>query len=254
MAGDPTRRFSSRVEDYVKYRPSYPAEIIVRLESECGLAPASVVADIGSGTGLLAELFLRFGCRVYGIEPNEDMRLAGERILGSFLRFSSVAGRAEQTTLAASSVDFITAGQAFHWFVPDETRAEFARILRPEGWVALVWNERLVAGEAFLTGYEALLHQYAPEYAQVDHRRIDGAAIARFFGHDRWRDAVFENSQTFDYEALCGRLRSSSYTPQPGSPSYGPMMREVENLFARCQTDGRVRFLYDTKLYYGRLG
>lgn len=253
MATDPTRRFSSRVEDYVRYRPSYPAGVIELLERECGLTPASVVADIGSGTGLLAELFLRLGCSVYGVEPNEDMRAAGERSLGSFLHFSSVAGRAEQTTLPAASADFITAGQAFHWFVPDQARAEFARILRPGGWVVLVWNERLVTADPFLAGYEALLDQYAPDYAQVDHRRIDAAAIARFFGHDSWRHAAFENQQLFDCEGLFGRLRSSSYAPQPGSPAYEPMMRDLRDLFDRCQQRGRVAFLYETKVYYGRL-
>ena len=253
MATDPTRRFSSRVEDYVRYRPSYPAEVVRLLERECGLTALSVVADIGSGTGLLAELFLRLGCEVYGVEPNKDMRLAGDTILGSSPTFHSIEGRAEQTTLPAASVDFVTAGQAFHWFAPDQARSEFARILRPGGWVVLAWNERLVTADPFLAGYEALLHTYAPEYDQVDHRHIDAAAIARFFGHDSWHQAVFKNRQSFDSEGLCGRLRSSSYTPQPGSPEYEPMMQGLRHLFDECQRDGHVAFLYETKVYYGQL-
>src|ERR1039457_822300 len=155
MSPDPTQRFSSRVEDYIRYRPSYPAEVIAYLERECGLTPQSRVADIGSGTGLLSELFLRFGCEVTGVEPNAEMRAAGERLLAAWLRFPSVNGRAETTTLPDRRAGLVSAGQAFHWFDSDAARAEFLRILEPGGWVALVWNERLVS-EGFLADYEAL--------------------------------------------------------------------------------------------------
>ena len=147
---DSTRRFSSRVDNYVKYRPSYPPEVVELLAAECGLTPGALVADIGAGTGLLAELFLQNGYRVLGVEPNREMRQAGERLLGDYPHFTSIDGTAEVTTLADKSVDIITAGQAFHWFDREKARAEFARILRPGGWVALVWNERRVDATPFL--------------------------------------------------------------------------------------------------------
>ena len=253
MQTDPTLRFSSRVDDYVRYRPSYPSEVVTLLRDECRLRSDSVIADIGSGTGLLAELFLRYGCEVFGVEPNAAMRGAGERILGSFPRFRSVEGRAESTTLDDASVDIITAGQAFHWFDPAQARAEFRRVLKPDGWVVLAWNERRVRTDAFLAGYEALLHNYAPEYANVDHRQIDAEAIGRFFGHDRWRSARFDNQQSFDWDGVRGRLHSSSYAPQPGSAGYAGMIQELESLFWRCERDGCIQFLYDTKVYYGEL-
>lgn len=249
---DPTQRFSSRVEDYAKYRPSYPQEIVPLLAGECGLAAGATIADIGSGTGLLSRLFLESGYQVVGIEPNADMRRAGEAFLASYKGFTSLDGRAERTGLADASVDLISAGQAFHWFNSVETRQEFSRILRPHRWVALVWNEREVTGD-FLEGYEALLHRYSPDYAKVDHRRFDAGRMGQFFGHDGWKLSTFRNVQEFDLEGVRGRLQSSSYAPQPGDPAYEPMLEELDRLFAAHAVNGRVEFLYRTNLYYGAL-
>ena len=250
---DSTRRFSSRVENYVKYRPSYPPEIIALLASECGLTQDALVADIGSGTGLLAELFLKNGNRVFGVEPNREMREAGERLLGGYSNFTSADGTAEATTLGDRSVDIVTAGQAFHWFDRARARAEFARILRPGGWVALVWNERRVGTTPFLEAYERLLRTYAGEYATLNHRQVDQDMIAAFFAAGTFRSATFENRQVFDFEGVKGRLLSSSYTPEPGHPQYQPMLDELAAIVRAHGIDGTVAFEYDTNVYYGRL-
>ena len=250
MELDPTRRFSSRVDDYTRFRPSYPEAIIPVLATEYGLRPASVIADIGSGTGLLSTLFLRHGCEVFGVEPNAEMRAAGERELAAEPRFHSIEGRAEDTSLAPASVDFVTAGQAFHWFEPAAAKAEFRRILRPPGWVILAWNERLVEGR-FLSEYEQLLHRYSPDYARVDHRRIDSDAIDQFFGPDRWKLATFPNDQHFDLEGVLGRLHSSSYAPPPGTEAYNSLNRDITALFEECHQDGVVAFRHVTKVYVG---
>jgi SAM-dependent methyltransferase len=249
---NPTGRFSSRVDDYRRYRPSYPPAIVPLLERECGLNANSTVADIGSGTGLLAKLFLDFGCHVIGIEPNREMRQAGDLFLAEYARFSSMDARAEHTELPDSSMDLVTAGQSFHWFNVDSARSEFSRILRREKWVALIWNEREVTG-GFLTGYEELLQRYAPDYSNVDHRRIGTDQISAFYGHPNWKLARFPNVQEFDLEGVRGRLRSSSYAPNPGESSYEPMMRELSELVEKYQHNGRVAFLYQTNMYYGTL-
>ena len=248
MRSDPTERFSSRVEDYQRYRPSYPEEVIAFLERECGLTAQSRVADIGSGTGLLSELFLRLGCEVVGVEPNADMRAAGARLLAGWPGFHSVAGRAEATTLPGGSADIVSAGQAFHWFDACAARSEFQRILKPDGWVVLVWNERLVSA-GFLADYEALLHRYSADYAQVDHRRVDDAAITRFFAGGPWRAATFPNQQHFDWQGLRGRVLSSSYAPL----NCEPLLEALAHLFETYQQAGQVSFLYETKLYIGQL-
>jgi SAM-dependent methyltransferase len=250
MNFDSTRRFSSRVEDYVRYRPSYPEGVIALLESECGLTPASKVADIGSGTGLLSELFLKFGCEVVGVEPNADMRNAGDGLLAPQRGFHSVDGRAEATGLPDSSVDFVTAGQAFHWFDVPAARAEFRRILQPAGWIALVWNERLVEGP-FLEQYEALLQHYSPDYTKVDHRRMDDHVMDAFFGAGRWRLASFPNEQRFDLEGVLGRLHSSSYAPPPGSEAYDLINQDVTQAFRQNCPEGLAILLYETKVYFG---
>jgi len=251
---DVTQRFSSRVENYIKYRPGYPNEVIEALRSECGLTCDSIVADVGSGTGILTEMFLRNGNTVYGIEPNREMREAAERLLKDYPRFRSVAARAEETTLGGASVDFVTAGQAFHWFDREKTRGEFARVLKSQSWIALIWNERVTTTTPFLVAYERLLKDYSTDYEQVDHRRIDEDVIRDFFGSDDFRLKQFKNVQVFDYEGVKGRLLSSSYAPEEGHPNYEPMLAELERIFQTYQDEGKVVFEYVTQMYYGQLG
>jgi SAM-dependent methyltransferase len=250
---DPTQRFSSRVDHYVRYRPGYPVGVVELLRVECGLTPTWVVADVGAGTGLLTQPLLEHGNRVWAVEPNGDMRQAAERLLGSRPGFVSVAGRAEATTLPSASIDLITAGQAFHWFEPAPTRAEFTRILRPGGWVALVWNERLTETTPFLRAYEDLLVRYATDYDRVDHRLVaDDPAIAAFFQTPVSKHTL-PNQQRFDLEGVRGRLLSSSYAPEADHPNYAPMLTELERLFAQHAQEGVVVFEYLTLVYLARL-
>jgi SAM-dependent methyltransferase len=249
---DPTRRFSDRVADYVRFRPGYPEAIVETLRREAGLAPASELADVGSGTGLSAEPFLRFGCTVYGVEPNAEMRRAAEEFLAGFPRFRSVEGSAEATGLPDGSVDFVVSAQAFHWFDRAKARREFARILRPGGWVVLLWNSRQTDTTPFLRAYEALLQRFGTDYREVHHRYLGREAVEGFFAPDRCERRAFPNEQAFDLEGLKGRLLSSSYTPAPGHPNHLPMLAELARLFAEHHADGKARFLYDTELYFGR--
>lgn len=249
---DPTRRFSSRVDNYVRYRPGYPSAILQALARECGLQPGWVVADLGSGTGLLTELFLAHGNRVFAVEPNPEMRAAGERLLAGRVGFTSVAATAEETGLPDGAVDLLTAGQAFHWFDRARCRAEFARILRPGGWVALVWNDRRTDSTPFLADYEKLLRAYATDYTRVDHKQIDQTVLREFFGSDPVR-RVFSNSQRFNLDALSGRLLSASYVPEAGQPRHDEMLAALGDLFERYQREGLVTLEYDTLLFLGRL-
>jgi SAM-dependent methyltransferase len=248
----PTRRFSSRVDDYVKYRPSYPPVIADWLTREGFLTPHSLVADIGSGTGLLAELFLERGNRVLGVEPNPEMRAAGERFLARFSQFTSIAATAEATTLPAASIELITAGQAFHWFDHAAARSEFSRVLRPGGAIALLWNDRLVDASPFLRAYEQLLREFSLDYAKVDHRQITDRVIADFFHPHPVTMHAFANRQVFDFPGLRGRLLSSSYAPPAGHPGHEPMLARLREIFDRHQEAGQVTIHYQTKIYVGR--
>ena len=248
-----TQRFSNRVENYVKYRPTYPPQIIEALRTECGLKPEHLVADVGSGTGILTALLLDAGNTVAAIEPNAEMRLAAEGALQNRAGFRSVSGTAEATTFPDYSVDFVVAAQAFHWFEPTATRREFRRILRPGGWVALVWNRRPATGSPVQNAYDALLRRYAPEYAQVSHERVDEDALMQFFAPANFSTRHFTNSQQLDSEAFRGRLLSSSYTPLPGQAGHDELMVGVDEVFATYSEDGLVRFDYDTQLVFGHL-
>jgi SAM-dependent methyltransferase len=251
---DPTQRFSGRVEDYARYRPGYPPELLDLLRRECGLTESAVVADVGSGTGILARLILENGNRVVMVEPNDEMRHAGERLLSGHGRFESLAGTAEATSLSESSVDLITAGQAFHWFDPEAARAEFARVLRPGGGVVLVWNDRRKRGEPFLEAYERLLHTYATDYAEVEHGREGSLEKIRgFFAPNPVHTATFDNRQVLDHDGLLGRLRSSSYVPSGGQPGHREMLDELERVFRDHEHGGRVIVEYDTRVYFGSL-
>jgi SAM-dependent methyltransferase len=251
----PIERFTGRVESYVRYRPSYPSQALQLLEERCGLSPACRVADVGAGTGILTAMLLQAGAHVWAVEPNAEMRAAAEGLLGSQPRFHSVAGSAEDTSLPAASIDLITAGQAFHWFDVAHTRVEFARVLAPEGWVALIWNDRARAATAFLAGYDELLLRHAPEYAQVSQLRARAErpeTVRALFGGDFER-VTCPNRQSLDFEGLVGRALSSSSTPQPGDPGHEPMVEALRRLFAQHQQDGAVIIPYETRMYFGRL-
>lgn len=249
---NPTQRFSSRVDHYLRYRPGYPAEILDLLKNECGLTPESVVADIASGTGIFTRLLLENGNQVYGVEPNAEMRRAGEQFLAAHPRFVSVAGTAEATTLPDHSIDVATAAQAAHWFERAKARREFVRILKPGGWVALVWNERQTDATPFLRAYEKLLLTYGTDYNEVRHERTT-AEIDGFFAPSPFQARAFEMGQSFDYPGLEGRLLSSSYTPLPEHPNYAPMLQDLRRIFTEHERDGQVTLLYTTRVFYGRL-
>jgi SAM-dependent methyltransferase len=250
---NPTARFGDRVADYVATRPAYPPAVLDILRAEAGLTSISTIADVGSGTGLSATLFLKNGNTVHGVEPNVEMRAAGERLLAEYPNSHSVAGTAEATTLPDGSVDLVVAGQAFHWFDPPRARAEFRRILRPGGSVVLMWNTRRVDTSPFLRGYEQLLQRFGTDYREVVHTNVDHAKLAAFFGPGGYRSFELDNEQLFDREGLRGRLRSSSYTPPPGHPHFEPMMAELDRLFDAFNENGWVRFVYDTEVYVGHL-
>lgn len=252
-----TERFSDRVEDYVRYRPGYPDAVLDILRDETGLTPESAIADVGSGTGISSALFLRNGNVVYGVEPNAEMRHAAESLLASDptrrARFRSVDGTAESTTLPDRSVDYVVAGQAFHWFDAERARAEFARIARPAGWLVLLWNSRRLDSTPFLRAYESLLERFGTDYRQVRHTNIASEMLRPMFARGEFTRRVLYNEQRFDLDGVRGRLLSSSYTPTPGDARYEPMLVELKRIFEAHAEGGEIRFEYDTELYFGHV-
>ena len=246
-----TERFSDRVTDYVRYRPDYPAALRDWLHHEQGVTSDWQVADIGAGTGISSKLFLDAGHAITAVEPNAAMREAAVAWLGANPNFRAIDGRADATGLPAASIDLVTVAQAFHWFDPEATRREFQRILRPGRLAAIFWNSRRLTGTPFLEGYEALLQRYGTDYTRVAERYADDASMRAWFGAS-WRGgARFEHSQQLDFESLRGRLMSSSYAPRAGHPQHAPMLAALRDLFDRCQTNDRISFDYDTRIFTG---
>ena len=251
-----TERFSEKVSDYAKHRPSYPPEVIDFVMRVLEIERGSVIADLGSGTGISSVLLLDRGVRVHAVEPNEPMRTAAEKSLGARDGFTSHAGTAESTTLPSASVDAILAAQAFHWFDPERARAEALRILRRSSRsanVALLWNARRPSGTPFLEGYERLLLERSVDYAKVRHQNVAASdAVDRFFGRaaSKWSTP---STQRYDWEALRGRTQSASYVPATGHPAYADFYRELRALFDRTNDDGFVSFDYDVDVIYGRV-
>src|SRR5271169_356374 len=250
---DPVARFSNRAEDYAKYRPHYSPEVAQALQEACGLRREHLIADVGCGPGLLAEIFLDNGNRVIGVEPNHEMRLAGEEYLAACPNFSMVDGSAEAITLPDASVDFVIAGQAFHWFRPPEARIEFARILKPQGWTVLVWHDRDVESTPFLRAYEDFVRRNSTDYEQVTHKYLASyAALEGFFAPNKMKLIQQHNQQRLDFDGLRGRLLSSSYIPKSGE-QYEAMRHELPHLFSYHAVEDRVVLQYDTKIYFGHL-
>jgi SAM-dependent methyltransferase len=247
-------RFTTRVENYVRYRPNYPDALITLLQRETGLTPDWAIADVGSGPGNLTRQLLAFGATVFAVEPNQAMREAGETLMEDQAHFTSVDGTAEHTTLPDESVDLITAGQAFHWFEPATARAEFQRILRAPGWVGLIWNRRMEGSSQVLDEHDEMLRQYSREYDSVrvkDSGTEDGMDI--LFGDAGYKKFKLANEQQLDSEAYWGRLLSSSYTPLPGEPGHDEIRQRSLEIFDAHAENGILRFPYETQIYLGKV-
>ena len=249
---DSTQRFSNRVENYIKYRPGYPLEIIDFLKKECALSESTIIADIGSGTGISTKLFLNNRNKVYGVEPNSEMRKAAENFLKEYPEFISVNGTAEITTLESNSVDMIISGQAFHWFDKQECKSEFKRIIKQEGYVILIWNEKTESND-FMKSYYDLLKIYGTDYEKVNHStNTDDIVIDKFYSPYIFSKKIFDYRQSLDYKGLEGRLLSSSYIPLEGE-NYDKMIEDLKNLFEKYNVNGEIAMEYDTLVYYGKL-
>jgi SAM-dependent methyltransferase len=251
---DPKQVFGPRVDNYIKYRPGYPVQLLDTLIKECGLVSSWHVADIGSGTGLLTRLFLDLGCAVTGVEPNDEMRLAGEQLLADYPGFTSLPGSAEATGLADASMDLISAGMALHWFDVPRAKVEFQRILTKGGWVALVWNRMLTGPEPFMQAYTGLVLEYSPGWMETQRRDQPGSSLdLPGFFNGIYQRAAFPLHQFLDWNGLSGRSLSIAHSPLSDDPARLSMLARLHDIFDCYQINGQVTIQYETELYYGHL-
>lgn len=258
MSGyNPKERFSSRVDDYVKFRPHYPKEIVSFLRERIKLDRYETVADIGSGTGISSLLFLKNNNIVFGVEPNNEMREAAEVFLSEFTNFKSVNGSAENTELIEDSVDLVISGQAFHWFDQEKSKIEFRRILNDKRSAKnlpntiLLWNSRQLDSTPFLREYEKLLLEMAKDYEGIYHENRSEARITSLFDPNGFEVMTFENDLVYDFTQLKGRVLSSSYSPKSSDSDYKEFLNKLREIFNNFEKNGTIEFRYITKVYYG---
>lgn len=250
---DPTQRFSNRVENYVKYRPTYPKELLPWMAQKCGFQSAWRVADIGSGTGILSKMLLMNGNPVYGVEPNKEMREAAERLIGITPYFRSVNGTAEATTLADQSVELVCAAQAYHWFEPIRTRLEFRRILRQSGYALLVWNCRNSDASPFMHRYEQTLLELIPQYRSQKNADQGSDSGARGLFSSDPMIQTFSHSVSHNWQSLSGLALSASYVPLMGHKGHHALMEGLKNLYDKHQKGDSVQMVYQTRAYLGKI-
>ena len=253
MEADPTKRFSDRVDNYVKYRPTYPPEVLAYLKAECKLTDSSVIADVGAGTGIFTKLLLDEGYEVFAIEPNKPMLDSAVEQLSVYRNFNFINSGAECTELPNASVDLIVCAQSFHWFSNDNTRVEFSHILKPGGKAALIWNNRSTDTDEFAREYDALLQNDSVDYNKVNHKKIKDLNFKVFFKDGDYTLKSFPNVQVFDEEGLIGRAFSSSYVPPQDTKEGEKFLRLLKELFAKYNDNGKVSFHYQTEIYLGEV-
>jgi SAM-dependent methyltransferase len=246
-----TQRFSNRVDNYIKYRPGYPAEVLKLLRVNGNLPIDGCIADIGSGTGIFTKLLLDEGYTVYAVEPNDAMRSAADAQLNGYEKYHSLNATAEATNIQANSVDMLVCAQAFHWFDAQQCKVEFARILKQGGKVALIWNNRQIATDEFSIAYDLLLQKQAGDYNRVNHQNLTSADFNAFFKDGQYELTKFPNVQVLDQEGLIGRAFSSSYVPAEETPEGLDFLEKLKNIFQLYQTNGTVNVSYQTEVYLG---
>jgi len=243
--------FSGDAEDYAKYRPSYPPKIAQFLKKEYGLQSEHIIADVGSGTGLSSKLFLKFGCPVYGIEPDPAMRTIAEKKLADFDGFTSIDGVAGNTSLPAHVADFVVSAQAFQWFDQGMVKPEFKRILKPDGYCIMLWNQHPFRGSAMAKEFDHLLHEHLPEFAQTTQQSSIDELLGGLFDRD-FKDKHFKNYHVMNYESFLGWTKSYAFNLQPDDPGYNPLMQGLRELYEKYNDRGHVTFEYMTHIYIGR--
>ncbi len=253
MQAETVERFSGRAEANERYRAQFPAALMGRLQALCGLSAEDTVADIGAGTGMLAERFLEHGNAVIAVEPNDEMRARCERLAERYPRLRVIGASAEETTIAEGSVDLIAGGRAFHWLARPRALREFARILRPSGWVVLVGSHWTGDGPAVEREYEEFLLSRCVDYQRVSDAVLTMEELHAMFAAESVRVEALHVEEALTFEALLGRTESLSVTPRRDDPRYGPMHAALEAYFARHERDGVIRRVMSYRLICGRL-
>lgn len=249
-----SERYSDKTEDYAKYRPNFPDELVEYLYMKGDISNTAVIADIGSGTGRFTRLLLEKGNLVYGVEQNNEMRIKAEELLSQFSKFVSIKGSAERTGLEDKSIDLITIAQAFHWFNKEESLMEFKRILKDNGQVFIVWDDFVSDYNDFTKELSAASSTFRNVQPQSDVKKSTrNEMIEEFFKDNKYITTTFMREIYQGFDGIKGGMLSASYAPKLGEENYEVFILELQRVFDKYQNNGSVCTAFRSVCYLGRL-
>ncbi len=221
--------FAAGAAAYERGRPSYPDDAVARLIDELALGPSRRVLDLAAGTGKMTALLTRSGADIVAVEPVAAMR---ERLASQLPDVEVLDGTAEAIPLPDESVDAVVAAQAFHWFDAPIALDEIARVLRPRGGLALVWNSRDTR-EPWVAQMSELIHWTRgeiPTYDAGDEAWADVVAASGHFTPVELSETPYE--QIVDEDTLVDRVASTSYIATMADGDRGALLQQVRDLVA----------------------
>ncbi|MGC1872540.1 MAG: class I SAM-dependent methyltransferase [Acidobacteriaceae bacterium] len=252
---DHRARFADRATVYHRYRSKFPPELLDVLRERCGLQAHSVIADVGAGTGMLAELFLANGNRTFAVEPNAEMLALCRRLCEPYPNLTCVQASAEATTLPDASVDIVAVGRALHWFDLPAAKREFQRVLVPGGWLAVMGNIWERETGDFAKEYDSAVLKHARDLSTAKDRYtiFEPARLQDFLALAKMEAVTLSRTRKVTLEELIGRTVSISYAPLPDQPGYPAMCDELTAIFYRHQQNSTVEVAEDWSVCCGQI-
>lgn len=244
-----TQIFTGLAEIYTKGRPSYAPALIEKMKTIYGMTQ-KIVADIGSGTGILTKQLLDMGNTVYAVEPNSDMRALAETKLKDNPLFHSIIGTAEKSTLPDRSIDFITTATAFHWFDKTAFRKECKRILKPGGLIFVISNHK--KEDEITLALRKVMYHFCPQYQNV--RKIWEQMLTEDIKnfYSSFQSVIIPYPLTYSKEAFLTNCLSRSYSLQKEHPDFTAYIEALKNLFLQYQKDDKLTIANQTIAFIGQ--
>jgi ubiquinone/menaquinone biosynthesis C-methylase UbiE len=236
------RGYGRAADEYERARPSYPAKAIDWLVERLGVEAGTTVVDLGAGTGKLTRLLVERGARLIALEPVASMRAKLEQTVPEA---EVVPGRAEAIPLADGSADAVTAATAFHWFDPGPALREIHRVLRGEGGLGLIWNER-DDRYPLQARLKELLRPYTEHVAHLEESRWRGKLESGGL-FTPLETLTVDFAQAFDVEGMVTRVASSSVVAVLPEPEREGLLARVRQLALRQAQP--IVFPYVTRVY-----
>ena len=237
------RGFQQGADAYERGRPGYPPEAVRWLCRELALGPGRIVLDVAAGTGKLTRELVPTGATVVAVEPVPAMRAVLERVVPEA---TALDGTAEALPVADASVDAIVVASAFHWFEAAAAAAEFHRVLRPGGRLALLWNRRRL-DQPLQRAVDDVIGPYRRRPSRPSRERWrEPLESAGLFTPAAEREVPFE--QVLDVDRFVDRFTSISFVAALPESERASVIERLRSLAAGA-AEQPLRLGYETEVY-----